>query len=415
MRYLASTIIIVSLLLSPVKIYAGVADDLQSQIDQKQAQIQDLEKQIADYQTQVKNNQSQGATLKLQIAKMETQINSLEAQIKLTQTEISQTNLKIEGLSSDIQTQSIELEKQKDNLGQILRTIDEYDQENPFLLVMKNNNFSDFLSQVQYVDNLQQSVQTKLVDIKNIKSNLETQKTSYEDQKNQLVTLNTQLQGKTLALNDQENQKNDLLTTTKNQETKYQTMVSDLQKQRDQIENDIYQIEEKLRLEINPNSLPGTHHGLFTWPVVSQTITQTYGCIISSFARKSYPACTENGQNGGFHNGVDIDADTGDPVYAVLSGTISGVGNLGKYAYGKWITINLNNGLTVLYGHLAAQSVSVGQSVKTGDVIGYADSTGYSTGAHLHFTVYATNTFSIEQRSYGPLPVGGPVDPMNYL
>jgi len=415
MRYFLSAIIILSVLAQPVLTLATVADDLQSQIDQKQAQIQELEKQIAEYQAAVKNSQSQGATLTQQISKMETQIKKLESEVKLTQTKISQTNLKIQGLTSDIQTQSIALEKQKTNLGQVLRTIDEYDQEDPFSIVLKNDNFSDFLNQVQYIDNLQGDVQSKLVDIKNIKAGMETQKTDYETQKNQLTDLNSQLKGKSLALDDQKNQKQDLLTTTKNQEKQYQSMLSDLQKKRDQIEAEIYQIEEKLRLEIDPNSLPTAHHGLFAWPVKSQTITQTYGCIVTAFARKSYPACNEGLGNGGFHNGVDIDTDTGDLVYAVMDGTISGVGNLGKYAYGKWITINLNNGLTVLYGHLAAQSVSVGQHVKMGDIIGYSDSTGYSTGSHLHFSVYATNTFQIQQKSYGPLPVGGPVSPLNYL
>jgi len=244
---------------------------------------------------------------------------------------------------------------------------------------------------------------------------METQKSDYESQKTQLETLNTQLKGKSLALDDQKNSKEDLLATTKNQEKQYQSLVSDLQKKRDQIEAEIYQIEEKLRQQINPNSIPGTHHGLFVWPTTGQSINQTFGCIISAFARKSYPACTENKKNGGYHNGIDIDTDTGDPIYSVMAGTISGVGSLGKYAYGKWITVNLNNGLTVLYGHLLSQSVSVGQIVKAGELIGYSDSTGYSTGSHLHFTVYATNTFSIEQRSYGPLPVGGAVSPMDYL
>jgi len=398
----------------PMVSLATLADDLQNEINQKQAQIQELEKQIANYQAVLKTSQSQESTLKKEIAKMETQIKTLEAQITLTQTKISQTNLKIEGLASDIQTQNIALEKQKNNLGQILRTIDEYDQEDPFSLVMKNQSFSDFLNQTQYIANLQNSVQATLVDIKNLKSGLENQKTEQENQKTELLSLKSQLNGKSLALDDQKGEKQDLLTTTKSQEKQYQAMLTDLQKKRDQIEKEIYQAEEKLRQQINPNSIPPARHGLFVWPAQSQTITQTYGCILSAFARKSYPACDAGG-SGGFHNGVDIDAEIGDPIRAVMDGTISGVGNLGKYAYGKWITVKHEDGLTTLYGHLSAQSLSVGQKVLAGQIIGYAGNTGYSTGAHLHFSVYATNTFMIEQKSYGPLPLGGTVSPLNYL
>ena len=123
MRYFISAIVIIALLLSPVKIFADSAADLQSQIDQKQAQILELEKQIASYQALVKSSQTQGVTLKQQIAKMEAQISSLEAQVKLTQTKISQTNLTISGLTSDIQTQSVALEKQKNEILRIAEFI----------------------------------------------------------------------------------------------------------------------------------------------------------------------------------------------------------------------------------------------------------------------------------------------------
>ena len=185
-----------------------------------------------------------------------------------------------------------------------------------------------------------------------------------------------------------------------------------MQKKQEQIENEIYEAEEKLRLAINPNSLPGAKNGLLLWPKTG-TVTQGYGCIQTSFARRSYPAC--NNKKGGYHNGIDLDADLGDPIRAAHDGVISGIGNLSRYSYGKWITINHQNGLTTLYGHLSAQSVAVGQTVKAGDIIGYAGSTGYSTGAHLHFTLYATNTFRIEQKSYGPVPLGGDLNPLLYL
>lgn len=402
-------------LFGPLFVRADLTSDLQNEIDQKQSQIQELEKQIAQYKAAISSKKGEAATLNAQINKLENQIKYLQTQIKLTQTRISQTNLKIQGLASDIQTQEVAINKQKENLGTILRTIYEYDQESPFELVLKNDNFSDFLSQFQYIQNLQNNVQDKLNKIKELKRQLENQKTESEDQKAELENLKNQLRGQSSVLDNQVDEKADLLATTKNQEKKYQVIVSDLQKQRDQIEKEIFAAEEKLRLAINPNSLPGVHRGLFVWPAISKTYTQSYGCLINSFARKSYPACNEGAGGGGFHNGVDIDADIGDKIKAVMDGTVSGVGNLGKYSYGKWVTINHGNGLTTLYAHLSSQAIAVGQKVTAGQIVGYAGSTGYSTGAHLHFTVYATNTFKIEQKWYGPLPLGGSINPINYL
>lgn len=391
---------------------ASLTDDLKAEIQQKQTQIQELEKQITEYKTALKNTQNQSTTLKSQISKLETQIKQLEAEVRMTQIRISSTSLKIKDLATEIGIQNMELAKNKNGLGEILLAIDEADQETPFEIILKNKNLSDFLNQVQYSENLQKEVQKKVRAIKDLKTLLEGQKTDYEVQKTELESLKKQLSGKTAVLDNQKEEKNDLLATSKNQEKQYQTTLTELQKKQQQIEDEIYAAEEKLRLTINPDSLPGAKNGLLLWPIKG-TLTQTYGCIQTSFARRSYPAC--NNKKGGYHNGIDVDADMGDPIKTADDGVISGVGNLGKYSYGKWITVNHLNGLTTLYAHLSAQSVAVGQTVKAGDIIGYAGSTGYSTGAHLHFTLYATNTFRIEQKSYGPVPLGGDLNPLLYL
>ena len=413
MRQFISIIAIISFFLQPLITLAALTDDLQNEINQKQSQIQELEKQIAEYKNLVQGTKTQGATLKAEITRMENQIKKLEAEVRLTQTKISQTSLQVQGLASDIQTQSLEIDKQKTALGQTLRVIDEYDQASPFELILSNNNLSDFLSQVQYVENLQGGVQEKLQAIKELKIQLETKKTQTETYKASLEGLKSQLKGQSAVLDNQKDEKDTLLKTTKNQEKAYQSTLTTLQKQQTQIENEVFAAEQKLRALINQASITAGKGSLLR-PIGGVT-TQGYGCIVTAFARRSYPSCNEGHGNGGFHNGIDLDGDTGDPIITVRDGVISGSGNLGKYSYGKWIAIKHDNGLTTLYGHMSAQVVSPGQAVKSGQIIGYVGSTGYSTGSHLHFTVFATNTFTIQQKWYGPVPLGGTVNPLSYL
>jgi len=93
------------------------------------------------------------------------------------------------------------------------------------------------------------------------------------------------------------------------------------------------------------------------------------------------------------YNAVDIDGETGDPIYASAGGTVIIAKGGGGYngGYGNYIVIEHGGGVQTLYAHMSSLAVS-GGSVNKGEVIGYVGSTGKSTGSHLHFEVRgATN------------------------
>ncbi len=87
-----------------------------------------------------------------------------------------------------------------------------------------------------------------------------------------------------------------------------------------------------------------------------------------------------------FHNGVDIASRYGTLVGAAHEGVVSSTGWMG--GYGKAIIIRHPNGYKTLYGHLSRIFVRPGQKVTTGRLIGRVGSTGWSTGPHLHFTIW---------------------------
>ncbi|HLP86940.1 MAG TPA: M23 family metallopeptidase [Candidatus Paceibacterota bacterium] len=103
-------------------------------------------------------------------------------------------------------------------------------------------------------------------------------------------------------------------------------------------------------------------------------------------------------RRGGFHYGVDIGNKRGTPVMAAASGTVvevvsgckEGVKSCGG-RYGNHIIIQHSNNTRTFYAHLSKASVSVGQSVSQGDIIGALGNTGRSTGPHLHFEIENSN------------------------
>jgi murein DD-endopeptidase MepM/ murein hydrolase activator NlpD len=87
------------------------------------------------------------------------------------------------------------------------------------------------------------------------------------------------------------------------------------------------------------------------------------------------------------HEGIDLVAPAGTPVYAAADGVVAGAAPNGRY--GNWIRIEHGAELATVYGHLMAfaPGIEPGESVVRGELIGFVGSTGRSTGAHLHFEV----------------------------
>jgi murein DD-endopeptidase MepM/ murein hydrolase activator NlpD len=122
-----------------------------------------------------------------------------------------------------------------------------------------------------------------------------------------------------------------------------------------------------------------TGGGMLAWPIRSM-INSPFG---------------ERGE--GFHNGVDIEADEGDPVYSAGAGIVISAGVFS--GYGNQVTIDHGGGLSTMYAHLSEISVDVGQEVGALELIGLAGTTGRTTGAHLPYEVRINDS---------------PVNPVNY-
>ena len=123
-----------------------------------------------------------------------------------------------------------------------------------------------------------------------------------------------------------------------------------------------------------------TGTGIFAWPLPqSFTITSNFGYRQDPFTGKLT-----------YHNGTDIAAPQGTPILAAADGTVTIANGTDPWggSYGYHVKIDHGRGLETLYAHCSAISVTAGQQVQQGEVIGYVGSTGNSTGNHLHFEVW---------------------------
>lgn len=104
--------------------------------------------------------------------------------------------------------------------------------------------------------------------------------------------------------------------------------------------------------------------------------------LTSRFGRRADPF-TGAASN---HTGIDLACPTGTPIYASMSGKITYVGY--SSIFGNYVIINHSKGYQTLYAHMSKILAKKGQFISQGTKIGLVGSTGYSTGPHLHFTVY---------------------------
>jgi murein DD-endopeptidase MepM/ murein hydrolase activator NlpD len=123
-----------------------------------------------------------------------------------------------------------------------------------------------------------------------------------------------------------------------------------------------------------PEELRRIYGTSFAWPL--------RGPISSRFGVRSDPFTGVRR----FHAGVDIVVDLGTPVRAAAAGRVADLGYNANY--GNYIILSHGDGLQTLYGHLSGFTVTIGQTVAQGAVIGKSGNTGYSTGPHLHFGIY---------------------------
>jgi murein DD-endopeptidase MepM/ murein hydrolase activator NlpD len=119
----------------------------------------------------------------------------------------------------------------------------------------------------------------------------------------------------------------------------------------------------------------------FRWISATPSVTPTRGLFTSGFGPRRDPV---HGR-AAFHQGLDISAPAGKPVYATADGLVVRAGHQGEL--GNHVALSHGFGLTTRYGHLSRVAVRPGQRVRRGDVVGYVGNTGRSTGYHLHYEV----------------------------
>jgi len=358
--------------------------DTTSQLADLKKQIEILQKQAEQYKNQITANQKQTQTLNREISILENKIKKLETGIVLTEKQIEVAEIEITNLNKNILTNENEIQESQKSISYLIQELNNYDNKSITFLILENNELSDFLDNVQYIENLQSQLGSKLKDLKSIKQQLENDYQLAEAQKMNLENLFRTQQYQQNSFEATKVSKSNLLQTTKGQEKKYQQLLSDVEKREAEFFAELQKLETAAVKEgvfivrVTATNVPKKGTNIFTLPEEDPIITQGYG--MTSYAKKG-------AYNGSPHNGVDMTSGYGSSIRPIGAGTVLAYGT--NNGWGNWVAIQHDNNMVSLYGHMKTPTIiPAGQKVDTNTVIGYEGSTGNSTGSHLHLSLY---------------------------
>jgi murein DD-endopeptidase MepM/ murein hydrolase activator NlpD len=375
---------------------------VQAQIDAHNQQISALDAEIAGYQKQLTALSSQKQTLQSSLKSIDVNRQKTTAQITVIQNQIAAATLALQQLGGQITAKQAEINLDKQALAASIRQIANAD-ENSFLpTLLASDNFVDVWNAVDTQVQLNEALQNHVQDLASATTQLADQQNQVSSTKTQLSTFNQGLVVQKGSLDANAQAKQQLIAQTASQQTAYQKLIATKKAQEVAFESELSALENSLK-NVSASAIPKTGQGILAWPFSDAEMQHCTGlqsalgnpfCITQYFGNTPFATANAAIYSGMGHDGIDIGVPIGTPVQAALAGVVADTGNTdlvkGCYSFGKWVMIAHANGLSTMYAHLSVISVSKGQAMATGDLVGYSGMTGYATGPHLHFGVYAT-------------------------
>ena len=415
-------LLILALLLSliPATVFAASSSDIQEELNNLESQAQEIQRAKEELAQQQAANASDTRDVV-------SRKKDIDQEIKIIHDEIENLNAQIQNYNQLIVEKQKELDDAQTRQAELnqqyrvrIRTMEESGKISYWSVLFQANSFTDLLDTINKIseiaahdqamlaelDRVAQEIQTAQAELAQEKSNLDAQKTALAvsqaelDEKSaeanailaeltadaaKLDSLYVSYEDKEAALTDEIAQKEQEYTAALAQEEENRRQEEENRRQEEENNGGS---EEEGGGESGGSSGSSSSSSGWLYPLPYRV------AVTSAYGYRVHPVTGA----WSFHTGVDLGAGEGTPIYATRSGTVT----TATYSdvYGNYVTINHGDGYSSLYGHMTHYVVSAGEYVSQGEVIGYVGSTGWSTGPHLHFTIYYN---------------GSTVNPMDYI
>ena len=373
---------------------AAPAADLRSQLETKESKLDEVRQRKGVLTTTIARDKARIERLTDEVAAIRTREDAVRTRLAAKQAELDRAAAELASAEGRLDRARVHLRRALTALRQRLIAI--YESGNPdlFSLLVSSGDVGELAARSEYLNRLHgadQAVATRVRDLRDevqtiverrrgSKLRIESARDTIAAEEAELASTRHQLAGRQQALVAARAQRERTLARITAHE--------------EELDGDVGAIQSEIAAQLAETGsapLPAgpiqEGSGGLIWPV--------NGPIASGFGGRDIGAGYE------YHPGIDIAVPEGTPIRAAAAGTVAlQQSEAESGGYGNFTCIDHGGGLSTCYAHQSSFSVSLGDSVGQGEVIGYTGCTGYCLGPHLHFEV----------RIYGQV-----TDPMGYL
>lgn len=347
-----------------------------------------LEAQLADTLEEIEDIVAQKNIIDQQIA-------LLQEQIRNTWAQISAQNQLIADNQDALDAAKMQLEQLRAANKARIRAMEEGGSLNYWAVIFQAESFTDLLDRVNMIREIAEADRSRMEKLAEAARAVENAQLTLETEKKNLEQFREKLHADEMLLEEKRVQADALLRELISRGAEFEALLEEMEAQEQTLLEEIAQKEEELdkaeyqewlATYVPPAPETGGGNGgtvnTSGWcsPLVSYTLT-------SPFGMRTHPITGEYKM----HNGIDMAAPEGTPIYAAKGGQVS----IATYSAsaGNYVQINHGDGYRSVYMHMTGYTVKPGQYVAQGQLIGYVGNTGASKGNHLHFGISLNGSY----------------------
>jgi murein DD-endopeptidase MepM/ murein hydrolase activator NlpD len=399
---------LLSLILSliPTRVGAASSGEIRKQIAALKEEKKEIDAQLKEVKNQLKENNNEISSIVARKDTIDQEIQLLHQQMDNINHQVATYALLIADKQDELDDANYRLDDLNAKNKERLRAMEEDGAISYWAVIFKANSFSDLLDRISMVQEINAADQRRLKEISEVAQQVSTVQSELVREKAELDAVRKELDAAEVTMAEKRAEADKLLAELVARGEEFEALIdesedlqSDLMKQIAQKEKDLKAQEYKEWLatyvpttrpsgtDTTPSTQAPSSSG-WVKPLRSYTITSPFGMRVHPISGVYK-----------MHEGVDLSAPQGTPIYAAKSGKVTTTSFQAGGA-GYYVSINHGDGFSSVYMHMTHYIVKPGNYVNAGQVIGYVGSTGGSTGPHLHFGI-----------SYN----GKYVNPMNYI